>query len=982
MNLTKKNLIVVACIVVIIAAIVFLPKIFGKNNYEEKYAGYDLSTDVEGIGRGMTYTKYSDRNKNAVYAQSEVVIDCVNDLVEGVDTEVRAECDGVDNVLYCGDESVAKWKVNVPETGLYNIIMKYYTVESRGVPVERKFTINGEVPFVGADQLTFSRIFRDGGEKKVDNRGNEIRPTQIEAFKWQTTYFRDYLGYIVQPYQFYFEKGENIIALEAENEPVILKSITLSPIEQDVSYEQYYASNAGKVNTDEAKNTIIKINGEDADYRSDSSLYAKYDKSAANTDPYSLSAIKLNYIGGDGWKIPGQWIEWEFNVPADGFYRITIKGRQNYQRGSISCRSLYLDGKVPFDAVEAIKFEFSNEWEMYTLCDENEEPYQFYLTEGVHSIKLEATLGDMGTILETLTDNVYRLNQMYRELLVLTGPSPDTYRDYKIEQVYPEVIEGMDLECRRLYKVVDDCVAATGQKSDKIASALTIAIQLEEFMEDYRDITKGFVSFKNNIASLGTSMNEMSEIKLDIDYILVQGTDTDDVSDSTNFLENLWHGIKSFFVSFFVDYNAVGDVYDVDDDNVIDVWLLAGRDQNEVMKMMVDDDFTPKTGIKVNVQLVGAESLLNAVMADRGPDVVLTAGAQLPVDYALRNAVEDLSQFEDCEEVLSQYPESSYTSYKFNGGIYGLPETLNYNVLFYRKDVMEQLGFDAPPETWDEMIEMLPTILGNNMEVALPTVERLINNTQNPDLSLYFTLVEQRGGEFYNDEGSRVLIDNNDGVEAFEMFTSLFADYGLPLQYDFATRFRSGEMPMGITDYSMYNTLVVSAPEIKGLWDFTTIPGTVRTDENGNEYIDKTVHCWGTCSMMIATDDEKVKKNAWEFLKWWSDSDTHVRYGRELESVMGNAARYATANLEAFKELPWSAEQVKVLDEQRKWTKGFREIAGGYYTSRHITNAARKVMNQKEDPREVLLDYVRTINEEIEKKRSEYGLSITEEGSD
>ena len=50
------------------------------------------------------------------------------------------------------------------------------------------------------------------------------------------------------------------------------------------------------------------------------------------------------------------------------------------------------------------------------------------------------------------------------------------------------------------------------------------------------------------------------------------------------------------------------------------------------------------------------------------------------------------------------------------------------------------------------------------------------------------------------------------------------------------------------------------------------------------------------------------------------------------------------------------------------------EVAGGYYTSRHITNAIRKVMNQNEDPRETLLDYVITIDEEIWLKRDEFGL--------
>ena len=37
--------------------------------------------------------------------------------------------------------------------------------------------------------------------------------------------------------------------------------------------------------------------------------------------------------------------------------------------------------------------------------------------------------------------------------------------------------------------------------------------------------------------------------------------------------------------------------------------------------------------------------------------------------------------------------------------------------------------------------------------------------------------------------------------------------------YDFYTRFRYGEMPIGIANVEFYNTLVGAAPDIKGLWE-------------------------------------------------------------------------------------------------------------------------------------------------------------------
>lgn len=606
-----------------------------------------------------------------------------------------------------------------------------------------------------------------------------------------------------------------------------------------------------------------------------------------------------------------------------------------------------------------------------TLSDEEGTPYDFYLEKGKHKIRLEATLGDMGTILEELEDSTYRLNQIYRKILVYTGADPDDYRDYNLDQVYPEVIEAMDLESKRLYKIIDDVVAYTGQKAEKIAVAQTLAQQLERFVERPDKITVEFTTFKENITSLGTAILNMSETKLDIDYIVVSSKGSEVPEDRASGWAKAWHEIKSFAASFVVDYDAVGDVYDEDDNEVVRVWIVTGRDQGTILKTMVDDTFTPETGIKVNVEIVDASALLNAVVAGQGPDVVLSVGADQPVNYALRNAAEDLTQFEDYEDVLKVFYESAYRAYEYDGGLYAIPETQTYNVMFYRKDILEELEIEVP-QTWDEVINLLPTIQGNNMEIGIPSP----TSTTLPDLSLYYTLLYQNGTDVYDEDAKQTIIDNEAGVNAFAQYTSFFTDYGMPTEYDFVSRFRSGQMPIGIAAYSTYNTLVVSAPEIRGLWDFTLIPGTVRTDDSGNETMDRSVYSTGTCSMMIRSEDEEKKQLSWEFMKWWAKTDTQVRFGRELEALLGSSARYATANTEAFSQLAWSADDVEILEEQWKSTVGFREVAGGYYTGRHIINAVRKVINEKEDPRETVLDYAITIDEELIKKRTEFGLPV------
>ena len=982
MNKTVKKLLILIGVVAVFVVFCMLLNLRGVETFEDKYAGHDLTADAEGAVREGTYTRYLNAHADAQCPRAEVALDLFSYTAEG-GVEIYNDYEGVAKSLFTDTKSVVTWEVEVPESGFYNVALDYLVPESRGVAAERALYINGELPFSDAANMEFTRIWTNGSEVRVDNQGNEIRPTQVEVFTWQRAYCEDSMGYISDPYMFYLEKGTNTISLEAVNEPMVLGDVHILPVTDLDTYAEYRDRQTGSAASGLGLSYVQVVQGEDSTVRSESSLYAKYDRSSPSTQPYTVMRTVLNYVGGDAWRSAGQWIQWDIEVPEDGYYNITIKGRQNYSRGSVSSRILYIDGEIPFQEAKNISFDYKNEWECKTLADEEGNPYEFYLTAGTHTLRLEAALGDMGPIMEELEDCTFRLNQIYRTILVYTGATPDHYRDYHIDTNYPEVMEAIDLERMRLYKVVDEVVAYSGQKADKIATAQTIAQQLERFMEKPGKITTEFVTFKDNITALGTAILNMSESKLDIDYIVVSGTETKPEKDTTNFFDKLAHEVRSFVASFVVDYDAVGDVYEEGGDDVIKVWVLTGRDQGTILKSMVDDTFTPQSGIKVNVEIVAQDALLTAVVAGRGPDVVLSIGADQPVNYALRNSVEDITQFADYQEVLANYTPSSYTQYSLDGHIYAVPETQTFNVLFYRKDILEQLELEVP-DTWQELVEMLPTIQGNNMSIGIPSAGgssgSAVASTQvasnSADLSMYFSMLFQYGGDLYNEKGTRTTVDEEAGVEAMADYIKYFNDFGIPVFFDFVSRFRSGEMPVGVANYATYNTLMVSAPEIRGLWDFTLIPGTEKVDENGETYIDRSDFITGSATMMIKQKDEQHKQNAWEFMKWWSQTETQIRFGREIEALLGSSARYATANINAFSQLAWSADDIEVLLDQWNQTVGIREVPGGYYTGRHITNAIRRVINKKEDARETIIDYAITINEELTKKRSEFGLPL------
>ena len=177
----------------------------------------------------------------------------------------------------------------------------------------------------------------------------------------------------------------------------------------------------------------------------------------------------------------------------------------------------------------------------------------------------------------------------------------------------------------------------------------------------------------------------------------------------------------------------------------------------------------------------------------------------------------------------------------------------------------------------------------------------------------------------------------------------------------------------GIADLSAYNNLMVSAPEIKGLWDFTVVPGTRQEDGTVNHAVASS----GTACMLFTSCSQPDL--AWEVLDWWTSAETQTRFGSEMESLLGASARYATANRESFSQLAWSVKEYNTIEAQRAYAQGVPEVPGGYFTSRHIDNAFRRVTYYWEDPKDTLTDYVYTINQEITGKRKEFGLPYVDQ---
>ncbi len=801
----------------------------------------------------------------------------------------------------------------VEESGEYCIEIEYTAAKGKGDEIILSVSVDDR-----EYDVTLERCY-SYGPVRYDENGNGVRSlTEVssdvlrERLRVKDNMTPDYIS-------IYLKKGSHTVRIEGKRTAFTLRKLSFLS-------DEVVSTKAETVDSD----SKIRVEAEDIYRTSSTVLTAQYDRSDASVSPSDPSRSLLNIAGGSSWSRDGNWMEWKVNTEEEGTYRLALKYRQNFKQGMTVMRRLYVDGTV----VEDLTFIWSNSWK---LCESG----NFYLSEGEHVIRLEVVPGKYSDIFREISAAVDELNTIYRRIIMVTGTSPDSNREYKLE----EQIEGLTDSLSSL----SSSLAASRDslrmlvESDSISySAIEVLIsQLDSFVDEPESIAARISTFRSNISSLSSWLYTNLEAPLDLDWMELLGTEAVASSINASFLENITYGFRNFIHSFSSESEEDADVT---------VWISVGRDQLQIIKELIQEYFTPETGIKVKINLVQT-GIEQAVLAGNGPDVVLFLGNTVPVTLAMRDALYALDSFSDFEKKTEIYDDESFIPYTYKGHIYAVPFTETFPVMFYRTDIFEEMGLTVPT-TWEEFKRLIPVIERKNMYVGLPS-----------SFSMYASILYQYGGALYNDDGSATLLRSEEAIEAFSLYTSFFSDYGLALSYDFFNRFRSGELPLGIADYTEYGKLSYAASELDGLWKMAVIPST---EDDGS------VALSGSTCGVILKSAENVDY-AWQFLSWFSSEDIQIKYGTQLEALLGASGRYASAADSVISELAWLDEEYEILKASRENLVRIEQFPGSYYMQRNVISAFRNVINNGENPREMLERYSRTIDRELERKQNETG---------
>lgn len=945
---------------------------------KDKYVGFEgveIDWKYGSSGETNTYEVYSAGHGNTQKATAAIDVSL---------TGIRSSAGNLKAQQYEGRSAVfsdkaseyIEFTVNVPQDGLYQMEFDYYLVPGASDAGKRILYVDGEAPFAEASDITFERFFKDVGEPVVNSVGDETRPAQEEIPGWRTGTLQDTSGIYPEPFSLSLAKGTHTIRLIYNKVDMYFSGIRMVPPKEYKSYAEvkaeYDASgykNVQTIVTNNARDESSHIQAEKTTKEKNNITLRRDNDGDPLVEPASDTSRKLNVMGGYRWRTGNQSITWEFYAPETGLYKIGMYVKQSWNDGLPSYRQIAIDGEVPFKELLEYAFDYNTSWSLEVLGDKDDNPYLFYLTEGPHTLTMTVKMGELGPILSSIQKDIGIISEALLNINLIAGSSPDPNYDYGFFTKIPNLQSQMEYIVQSMGEKYEAISNLAAKRPAMANNFLSIQSQVQAMLDDPYKIAKKIGDLTSSQTSLSEWYLSLQSLPLVVDWFVIGNPDEEWKSVSSNIFQRLGATVKQFLVSFTKDYDNVGGVLseDVVVTDTINVWIARGTEWAEVIKELADESFTPETGIAINVNVLPASQLnagqVNALMlsitSHKAPDVALGVDVTSPVEFAIREQVYDLSQFEGFEDVKKQFVEATLTPYEYMGGTYAIPETMNFNVLFYRKDLLTRYGIQLPDVRADLYDYVLPALYQNGLEFYFGR-----------DFTQFLF---QNGGSFYTEDGMKSALDTPEAYQAFKEYTELFTNYGVPETANFYQYMRSGIMPLGVGDFNMYMQLSVAAPEIAGRWGIAPLPGVKQADGS----INRSAGAIAAQGDIILKQSEKPQQS-WKFLKWWSSTETQERFAKEVEALMGAEARWNTANKNAFLSLAWNEEDLETLEEMWQWAQETPTVLGSYMTTRHMTNAWTTVVISGGDVREALEQAVKDINREMRSKQEEYGVIADE----
>mgnify|MGYP004725284065 FL=1 len=934
--------------------------VHAQTQMDEQPAAVTTTQDAAQENRLTTnYSTVSKSYKEAVYT-GDAIVYRISEAVAKADRAFLTN----DNYEYVNDVLAVKagdtvtLTIDVPVSGRYVMSFDYLSYDESILPVEMGMKIDGGYPFYEARSMKFETTWVSDGVD-VDRYGNEIVSLPDKLIRWEHKEVMDASYRYSDPLPVELTAGVHKLELNIQEGTLFLGNISL---EAPGDVAEYAAS------TKAEGNALITIEAEDFYQRNDSSIHA-IGEYGSSLSPLSATTTVLNIIDEDSFNEAGQTVSYQFHVDNAGYYYIGMNYRQSEKNDFPVFVDWKIDGEIPNSAFKSYQVEAANKFRTVTLTDDNDDKLSVYLEPGDHTISLTISADNLRYALEAVDEIMSGISDLSLEVTKVTGTNKDKYRDLKLTRYIPDVQDRLLGWVDELYSLAEQAQPYVNAKSpDKVAAfsyLLIAANQLKSLAEKPNELVYRVDELSTSVNSINTQIANFvdlindNDLSIDRIYIYQDGAR---LPKGQNIFQSIGTSLKRFGYSFMGQSYSASNT----DESHIQVWVNRPRTYVEIMQKMIDEKFTPETGIEVDLSIMtDAQKLILSNASGDTPDIATGINYSIPFDLAIRGSLVDLSKFDNYKEVFGRYSEGLLVPSVVGDGLYSLPETMNFYVMFYRTDILSKLGLSVP-NTMDELIAMLPDLQMRGLNVYYPTAAMLVMRNFHGTTPIIY----QMDGALYGDTALDILVDSEATVEGFTELTELFTLYDVPVDVpNFYQHFRNGDLPIGIADFNSYNLILNAAPEIANSWSIALVPG-IEDEETGE--VKRYMSGGAESTVMFSSDDEREQK-AWQFMEWWSRADIQAEFGQRLQILYGDEYIWPTANLEAFERLPYPTSDKDIILTQAQYILETPRLLGSYMMERELSNAFNDVVVNGDTVRSRIDEVAKTVLRETERKLEEFG---------
>lgn len=928
---------------------------------------YGYQTQVYGI---PTYTAKQDFYQEAGVAQTGYEKAYNANEIEGLpvalnDQDYGAIVENYDfpnDVFLIDSQNSISFIYDGQDSGIISLALDYYLLDQGTEDTKIAITINQQYQFYESQTLVLPSTWMFAEDNfPLDRYENELQPQSMKVNQWSSHVIRDMKAMHAYPYSFYVEYGDEIqISFVNANVLIgLVQVVTSSPL---IEYETYREIGP----TAPIIDTLSMISSRSMVSRSDASIRLRTEQDASSMF-YDTQFLRLNTIFGDSWERGGQQITYEVNVETTGYYALSFRYRQYLQNDMVTMRSIYINGNVPFQEFLAMAFPYTLQFKNRTLSQANGEPYYVYLEAGVNTITLEAVNYAYRFALETIQTIMSQIQQLALSIKRYTAGSNDLYRDWEIETYFPSAKNQLIGWADQLDMMYEQLVhLSIHANPSQLANVKVSSARLRNFANQINRLPGLMVQFADGDSSvnqmLGALLQEMMRSSLEIERIMVHG-DVALPRSTATFFRSAYEGSARLILSFINNPYSATQM----DEEQINVWVNFPRPYIEIMQAMIDQFYPGDREVKLS-QMPDENKLILSNISGQSPDVAVGVNHWIPYDFAAREAALDLRQFNGYTETVSHFSRGAMIPYVFEEGVFGLPLTQNFWVTFYRRDIMESIGVNAIPQTWDDVIGILPLLQSYGLNYFLP----LSQYSGLKPFVATLPFIHQFGGQLYAEDGMSTTINAEDTLKGITLMAELFTLYNIPkFVASFYNQFRYGTLPIGIGDLGTYLLLSSAASELDGLWAMDLHPGY---RDPVNQTINRSSATGAQGSMILANTN--LPDDSWEFLSWWMSTPIQTLFGSTLQSTYGKTYFWNSANLEAFAQSSMPQEYKSVVLAQWEYALEASRIPGTYMVERELSNAWTNIVFQGINPRQAIDEAVRISNREIIYKMAEFGYTF------